>query len=307
MSKEIKHDPDICKCPDCTDKPEKLGYKQIGILKRAMELEAQPPEPEGEFVERMRKNLRCSKPDMNEALSIITSQKARIEELELIEETTSEQLIAACKEAGTQRTRVEELEEKLNDVEASGGLILEELGRKNEALQARIEELEGEKKTLNRILDTRSNKYDELLSSKLTLHGIKVKLQARIDELEVVLKEIGLEQDGVFPKMLHCKVCGARDIETMGHSFNCVLNKALQAKEPGAEDENGKLKEFARRVIGAKCWGDCGLDGLEIEDLAAELGLIVKHTATEKDIDEDSDYEVGDIIYKFSETLKELE
>ena len=61
---------------------------------------------------------------------------------------------------------------------------------------------------------------------------------------------------------------------------------------------------FARHVIKQECWGLADLDGGDIQDLAEKLGLIVKHIATEADIGEDSDFEVGDTIYKFSDTLK---
>lgn len=71
------------------------------------------------------------------------------------------------------------------------------------------------------------------------------------------------------------------------------------------EEKNGKLKEFARHVIKQECWACYSLDGGEIQDLAEKLGLIKPHTATEDDVDEESDFEVGDTIYKFSETLAE--
>lgn len=64
-----------------------------------------------------------------------------------------------------------------------------------------------------------------------------------------------------------------------------------------------RLKEFARQVIKEQCWG-YEMDGLEIKDLAEKLELIAKHTATEDDVEDESDYEVGDTIYKFTEILK---
>ena len=65
------------------------------------------------------------------------------------------------------------------------------------------------------------------------------------------------------------------------------------------------LKEFARSVIRQECWEIEPLDGADIQELAERLELIMPCIATEADVDEESDYEVGDIIYKFSETLKE--
>ena len=71
------------------------------------------------------------------------------------------------------------------------------------------------------------------------------------------------------------------------------------------ETELEKLKQFARKVIGAHCWEYDSMDGLDIQDLAEVLGLLEQHTATANDVDEESDFEVGDKIYKFSEVLKE--
>ena len=73
------------------------------------------------------------------------------------------------------------------------------------------------------------------------------------------------------------------------------------------KDENKQLKEFARKTIQAECWGCVPLDGFEIQDLAEKLGLIQEHGATESDVDEESDFEVGDIIYKFTDFMKDGE
>jgi hypothetical protein len=64
------------------------------------------------------------------------------------------------------------------------------------------------------------------------------------------------------------------------------------------------LKEFARKVISGYCWG-FPLDGLDIQELAGSLELIEPHTATEADVDDESDYEVGDSIYKFTKELEQ--
>lgn len=65
------------------------------------------------------------------------------------------------------------------------------------------------------------------------------------------------------------------------------------------------LVKFAIKVIGAYCWGYDSMDGLDIQDLAEVLGLLEQHTVVKEDVDEESDFEVGDMIYKFSEILKE--
>ena len=73
------------------------------------------------------------------------------------------------------------------------------------------------------------------------------------------------------------------------------------------EGEAERLKKFARHIIRQECWGNYdALDGGDIQDKAEELGLIVKHIITEDDLDIEGSYdEVGDTIYRFSETLKE--
>ena len=65
-----------------------------------------------------------------------------------------------------------------------------------------------------------------------------------------------------------------------------------------------RLKEFARAVIREECWGYDSLDGGEVQDLAERLGLIEKHLATEADVSEFDDFEVGDFIFKFTDILK---
>ena len=65
-----------------------------------------------------------------------------------------------------------------------------------------------------------------------------------------------------------------------------------------------KLKEFACEVIRKECWGIKPMDGYEIQDFAERLGLIAEHIATEADVDEEDDYEIGDKIYKFTKVLE---
>ncbi len=64
-----------------------------------------------------------------------------------------------------------------------------------------------------------------------------------------------------------------------------------------------KMQEFVRTVIRQECWALDPLDGGDLQDLAEKLGFIEKHAATIDDIDDESDFEVGDIIYKFTAAL----
>ena len=71
--------------------------------------------------------------------------------------------------------------------------------------------------------------------------------------------------------------------------------------------ENERLKQFARVVIEQECWSIFPQDGGDLQELAENLGLIVPCIATEEDIDDDSDFDVGDTFYKFSDMLKGIE
>lgn len=63
------------------------------------------------------------------------------------------------------------------------------------------------------------------------------------------------------------------------------------------------LKEFARKIIGDYCWNLADPDGGDIQDIAEKLGLIAPKIATEEDVHEESDFEIGDMIYKFTDIL----
>jgi len=79
--------------------------------------------------------------------------------------------------------------------------------------------------------------------------------------------------------------------------------KQLQAELATAKEENERLKEFARYVIETECWSIFEQDGGDLQELAEKLGLIVPHVV-EIDDDYDVDFEVGETIFKFSETLQ---
>jgi hypothetical protein len=64
-----------------------------------------------------------------------------------------------------------------------------------------------------------------------------------------------------------------------------------------------RLMKFTRKVIADACWGYSTMDGCDIQELAEKLGLIVPHIATEEDVDDRSDFEIGDRIYKFAKGI----
>jgi len=81
--------------------------------------------------------------------------------------------------------------------------------------------------------------------------------------------------------------------------------RQLQAELDKVKAEKEGLKKFARFIIRQECWSIFDQDGGDVQDRAEDIGLIKAHRATEKDIDDESDFEVGDLIYKFSQILKE--
>ena len=67
-----------------------------------------------------------------------------------------------------------------------------------------------------------------------------------------------------------------------------------------------RLQEFARYVIRQECWSLSDLDGGDIQELAEKLNLIEPRIATENDVDDESDFDAGDRMFVFSDTLKEV-
>jgi hypothetical protein len=82
-----------------------------------------------------------------------------------------------------------------------------------------------------------------------------------------------------------------------------MVRKALTALD-AEQKEKERLKEFARHVIRVECWSIFEQDGGDIQELAEKLGLIKPHIATAEDVDDESDFDVGDTIHKFSDLLK---
>jgi len=78
------------------------------------------------------------------------------------------------------------------------------------------------------------------------------------------------------------------------------------------QEQAEKLREFVRYVIRNDCWdiGHFGgvLDGGSIQDKAEKLGIIVKSTVTGKDFEDgvvcDSEFDIGDPFYKFSDWME---
>ena len=73
-----------------------------------------------------------------------------------------------------------------------------------------------------------------------------------------------------------------------------------------AVNSHDKLVEFTKWIIRCHLWDYTEPDGLDIQEKAEKLGLIKSREATKDDIHEESDYEEGDIIYEFTDTLKEI-
>ena len=100
----------------------------------------------------------------------------------------------------------------------------------------------------------------------------------------------------------HCSdCCCARSWKALG--VDKYDGKSIPEHIEQLHAENKLLKDFAQKVIQQECWG-YDVDGFEIQGLAEKLGLIKEHVATEEDVDEFTDFEVGDKIYKFTDVLK---
>ena len=78
------------------------------------------------------------------------------------------------------------------------------------------------------------------------------------------------------------------------------VEKSWNTRHPDKE-----LVEFCRKVISTVCWDHDNMDGCDIQCLAEKLGLVEQRVATKDDVSDWSDFEIGDIIYKFTDILKE--
>ena len=104
--------------------------------------------------------------------------------------------------------------------------------------------------------------------------------------------------------MSKCERCNGRAHGTLCERCETETGLNERITELDTRTPDKTLVEFARKVIKQNCWGII-LDGLEIQDLAEELGLLTPAIATEADVDDESDFEVGDKMYKFTDILKE--
>ena len=102
-----------------------------------------------------------------------------------------------------------------------------------------------------------------------------------------------------------CETClhNAKGMAYMPPCSHCQ-DYSCWAENP-EPSELERLKEFARPVIRQECWSIFPQDGGDIQELAEKLGLIEPRIATADDVDDESDYGVGDTFFVFSDVLKE--
>jgi len=117
-------------------------------------------------------------------------------------------------------------------------------------------------------------------------------------DIEELKKIISRKKDII--ESLKVKLSQLRDQESF-------IIKGLQSRIKQIQAEFEPIKEFARKVIKEVCWDLIELDGGSYQELAEKIGLIQEHTVTENEVDEESDFEVGDIIYKFTDILQDKE
>ena len=110
------------------------------------------------------------------------------------------------------------------------------------------------------------------------------------------------EEETAYPggRFSHSKCINRADILVIndpcyGLCYHCAYEKL--------EAENKQLAKFAREIIEEYCWNLCDPDGGSIQDLAKKLNLIKPHIATTEDVDDFSDFDVGDNICKFAPIL----
>ncbi len=155
--------------------------------------------------------------------------------------------------------------------------------------------------------DVGIKEYTESLFGKLTTANEQnERLQSRIKSEEEIrndnIQEAFVDSDIDYLCMLASygrQVVRAGWLKTFARKIKTAIDQLATAN-----DENKRLREFARHVIRQECWSIPDLDGGDIQEWAERLGLIVPHAATAEDVDDKSDFEVGDTIFKFSDILK---
>ena len=110
-----------------------------------------------------------------------------------------------------------------------------------------------------------------------------------------------LAESAVKENIDECKRKG----QSLGRRLAGAGYAMIEADVATTKAENERLKDFARPVIRQKCWSYGDLDGGDVQEWAEKLGLLVPKIATAEDVHEECDFEVGDNIFVFSETLKE--
>ena len=115
----------------------------------------------------------------------------------------------------------------------------------------------------------------------------------------------------IAPDVLHVSLSGAGNLDGYNGSVykeELVLSlcdkidsfvKQLEVAE--------KANRFTNWVIDTSINEGMDIDGFDIQEKAVEFGLLYETTATKEDVTDDSEFEVGDIIYKPTEALDEIE
>jgi hypothetical protein len=165
-------------------------------------------------------------------------------------------------------------------VEANGNLA--ELARKAQAANEKLEYKMAHARGLNKVLV--SNGQSNL---------------DRIAGLEVALKKIKVLED----EMCEGCICVDDCEPPLPSLYGCCKAIATTAIAGKGSACDNNLKEFVREIISVYCWGADELDGCDVQDHAERLGFIAKHTATAEDVDDESDFEVGDTMFKFTDIL----
>lgn len=79
----------------------------------------------------------------------------------------------------------------------------------------------------------------------------------------------------------------------------------LEATNASLTEENAKLRAFIDKFIPSECWGVDAFDGGEVQDVAVEMGILVKVDHTQPCKVEECNCEGSDYLYYTAWTAKE--
>jgi len=90
------------------------------------------------------------------------------------------------------------------------------------------------------------------------------------------------------------------------HELHLINQHDIEGRAAALEGEPRPLKEFARWVLHEIAWSSCDVDGGDVQDKAANLGLIIKTEYDPKKHGESDWCEPGDDWYVFGPLIADM-